>query len=76
MNVILYKRFELRMFGVHFNSVGPKVRHVLCHCYAAINIFKIFKVLIIFSYNVNPGFKKVQCETSVYEYPGLLTPGK
>ncbi len=49
MNVILYKRFELRMFGVHFDSVGPKVLHVLCHCYAAINIFiKIFKVFIIF----------------------------
>ncbi len=44
-----YKRFELRMFWVHFNSVGPKVPHVLCHCYAAINIFiKIFKVLIFF----------------------------
>ncbi len=45
----IYKRFELRMFWVHFDSVEPKVLHVLCHCYAAINIFiKIFKVLIFF----------------------------
>ncbi len=43
------KRFELRMSGVHFDSVEPKVLHVLCHCYAAINIF-IFNVLITFSY--------------------------
>lgn len=47
----MYKRFELRMFWAHFDSVEPKVLHVLCHCYAAINIFiKIFKVLITFSY--------------------------
>ncbi len=46
-----YKRFELRMFWVLFDSVEPKVLHVLCHCYAAINIFiKIFKVIITFSY--------------------------
>ncbi len=48
----MYKRFELRMFWVHLDSVGPKVLHVLCHCYAAINIFiKIFDVFIIYSYN-------------------------
>ncbi len=42
------------MFGVHSNSIEPKVQHVLCHCYAAINIFiKIFKVLITFSHNMN-----------------------
>jgi len=22
--------------------------------------------------NINPGFRKVQCETTAYEYPGLL----
>ncbi len=50
----MYKRFELRMFWVHSDSGEPKVLHVLCHCYAAINIFiKIFNVLITFSYNMN-----------------------
>ncbi len=39
------------MFGVNSDSVVPKVLHVLCHCYAAINIFiKIFNVLFTFSY--------------------------
>ncbi len=60
-----YKRFELRMFWVHFDSVGPKVLHVLCHCYAAINIFiKIFKVFIIFSYNmkIHTGEKPFTCD--------------
>ncbi len=52
MNVIQYKMFEFRMLGVHSNSVEPKVQHVLCHCYAAINIFiKIFNVLLTFSNN-------------------------
>ncbi len=47
----MYKRFEFRMFWVYFDSVEPKVLHVLCHCYAAINIIiKIFKVIITFSY--------------------------
>ncbi len=61
MNVILYKRFELRRFGVLFDSVEPKVLHVLCHCYAAINIsIKIFKVLITFSYIGERGGLKKQ----------------
>ncbi len=50
------------MFWVHSDSVEPKVLHVLCHCYAAINIFiKIFKVIITFSYIGEPpseGFPK------------------
>ncbi len=51
----MYKSLALRMFWVHSNSVEPKVQHVLCHCYAAINIFiKIFNVLIIFSYSMDP----------------------
>ncbi len=51
MNVIQYQMFEFRMLGVHSNSVEPNVQHVLCHCYAAINIFiKISNILIIFSY--------------------------
>ncbi len=46
------------MFGVHYNSVEPKVQHVFCHCYAAINIFiKIFNVLITFSYIGEPPIK-------------------
>ncbi len=51
MYVMQYKMFEFRMLGIHSNSVEPKV-HILCHCYAAINIFiKIFNVLITFSKN-------------------------
>ncbi len=50
-NLKMYKRLELRLFWVHSNAVEPKVQHVLCHFYAAINILiKIFNILIIFSY--------------------------
>ncbi|KAL0168466.1 hypothetical protein M9458_036688, partial [Cirrhinus mrigala] len=43
------------MFWVHSDSVEPKLQHVLCHCYAAINIFiKIFYVLFTFSYTGEP----------------------
>lgn len=43
------KRFEIRMFWVHSDSIELKVLHVLCRCYAAINFFiKIFNVLTIF----------------------------
>ncbi len=49
----MYKRLEIRMFWVHCDSVEHKVLHVLCHFYAAINIFiEIFDVLITFSYRV------------------------
>ncbi len=58
----MYKRFEFRMFWVHSDSGEPKELHVLCHCYAAINIFiKIFNVLFTFSYIGEPpseGFPK------------------
>ncbi len=60
------------MFEVHFYTVGPKVLHVLCHCYAAINIFiKIFKVIIIFSYN-SP--LSVDWAASQVSLPGVFGP--
>ncbi len=56
----MYKRLELRMFWVHFDSIEPKVQHELCHCYAAINIthhFFLHGVLIfVASYLDNNGF--------------------
>ncbi len=43
------KGLNLGCSGFILTPLNP---HVLCHCYAAINIFiKIFKVLITFSYN-------------------------